>query len=230
MVFDADTGELLGDLIEDGQGLLAAKGGKGGWGNAHFKTPTNRAPRKFTTGEEGEKRKLRLELKLLADVGIVGLPNAGKSTLLSRLSDARPKIADYPFTTLTPHLGIVKAGDTNSFIMADIPGLIEGAHIGKGLGVEFLKHIERTKILLYLIDITSADIDKDFQVLNNELKSFDPELLKKPNIVALNKADLVKDLTKKFSNKVDLVISAVSGYNLDKLITTLWEKLNRNSV
>ncbi|NQS99324.1 MAG: GTPase ObgE [candidate division Zixibacteria bacterium] len=227
IVFDRGTDELLGDLTADGQQLAAARGGRGGFGNAHFKSSINRAPRAFTPGEEGEYHSLRLELKLLADVGLVGLPNAGKSTLLSRLSAARPKIAPYPFTTLIPNLGIVKAGEYSSFVMADIPGLIEGAHQGKGLGDEFLRHIERTQILLFLIDITSNDIGRDYHTLENELESFDPALIKKPRLTALTKADLLSDLPQDFTLPVDIVISAVSGYNLLQLTGMLYDRLKQ---
>jgi len=225
MVFDADSDELMGDLTASGQQLTAVKGGKGGWGNTRFKTASNQTPRKYTPGEGGETRKLRLELKLLADVGLVGLPNAGKSTLLSKLSAARPKIAAYPFTTLIPNLGIVKSGNYTSFVMADIPGLIEGAHLGKGLGDEFLKHIERTKILLLMVDISSPDIGKDFATLKQELEQFNSVLLQKPQIYALTKADLLPDLPDNFSVPVDIVISSVTGFNLDKLTDILAKKL-----
>lgn len=225
LIIDDGTDELLADLIEDGQFIIAAQGGKGGWGNTRFKTSTNRTPRQYTPGIDGETKNLRLELKLLADVGLVGLPNAGKSTLLSAISAARPKIADYPFTTLIPNLGIVKTGNIASFVVADIPGLIEGAHLGKGLGDEFLRHIERTKILLFLVDITSNDIKKDFETLKQELVGFDPHLLNKPQFFALTKADLLEEIPEKFSVPVDFVISSVSRYNIDKLVQTLAVKL-----
>lgn len=225
MIIDADTDELLFDMTEDGQKFTAASGGKGGRGNTHFRTSTNQAPHIYQPGLEGENRKLRLELKLLADVGLVGLPNAGKSTLLANMSAARPKIAPYPFTTLIPNLGIVKTGSYSSFVMADIPGLIEGAHQGKGLGDEFLKHIERTKVLVLMVDITSADIRKDFDTLLNELESFDPGLLDKPRIYVLTKADLLENIPRKFSVKVDMAISAVSGHNLKKLTDRIVKEL-----
>ena len=171
------------------------------------------------------KLNLRLELKLLADVGLVGLPNAGKSTLLSRISDARPKIADYPFTTLIPNLGIVRVGDLSSFVVADIPGLIEGAHLGKGLGDEFLRHIERTKILLFLIDCSSSNIGKDYQTLQEELRSFDPSILKKTQMVAITKSDLLSEAQSTFNIPVDIIISSVTGDNLDKLKNMLWDRL-----
>jgi len=226
MVFDSDSDELIADLVEDGQKVIVAKGGKGGFGNAHYKSSTNRAPRKFTPGYDGEKKRLRLELKLLADVGLVGLPNAGKSTLLSSMSDARPKIAPYPFTTLVPNLGIVRIGDFEHFVMADIPGLIEGAHAGKGLGDEFLRHIERTRVLLFMIDITSNDINEDYETLKEELRKFDPGLLEKPQLIGLTKADLIQDLPEEFNIDIDIVFSSVSGLNLDKLKMMLWDKVS----
>ena len=193
VIRDEETGEIFADRVEPDQTAIVAKGGDGGRGNASFKSATNQAPRRFEEGWEGEERMLELELKLLADVGLVGHPNAGKSTLLSRLSSARPKIADYPFTTLEPNLGIVRIGDFDSFVMADIPGLIEGAHTGKGLGIQFLKHIERTRILLFLLDMTAPDPWQDYQVLKDELKQFNPTLLKRPAMIALTKLDLLTD-------------------------------------
>ncbi len=225
MIYDADAEELLGDLTAPSQEIIAAKGGKGGWGNTRFKNSRNQTPRKYTPGLDGETKRLRLELKLLADVGLVGLPNAGKSTLLSKLSAARPKIAAYPFTTLVPNLGIVKSGNYTSFVMADIPGLIEGAHLGKGLGDEFLKHIERTKILLLMVDISSPDIGQDFATLEQELVQFNPTLSEKPKFYALTKADLLQDVPEHFSVPVDIVISSVTGYNLDQLTEMLAKKL-----
>ncbi len=228
LVIDADSDELLADLTENGQTIIAAKGGKGGWGNTRFKTSTNRAPRKYTPGEEGETKRLRLELKLLADVGLVGKPNAGKSTLLSVISAAKPKIAEYPFTTLVPNLGIVKSGTYSSFVIADIPGLITGAHLGKGLGDEFLRHIERTKVLVFMVDITSPDIRQDFQTLEAELRSFDPLLLKKPRLNILSKADLISPLPEDFSYNVDMVISSISGYNIDEFVKSLSQMLSES--
>lgn len=192
---DFETGAYYGDLTEDGEMLVIARGGKGGRGNARFVTPTNQAPKEAEPGVPGEEKTLKLELKLLADVGLLGFPNAGKSTLISTLSSARPKIADYPFTTLVPNLGVVSYGDGATFVLADIPGIIEGAHEGAGLGIKFLKHIERTKILVHLLDlspITQRDPIQDYETLNNELISFSEDLSKRPQIVALNKIDITE--------------------------------------
>ncbi len=196
VVLDEDTGETLGDLSSAGQVLLVAKGGKGGWGNARFKSSVNRAPRQSTPGLPGESRTLRVELRLLADVGLLGMPNAGKSTLIRAVSAARPKVADYPFTTLHPQLGVVSVGPARSFVMADIPGLIEGAAEGAGLGIRFLKHLQRTRILLHLVDIAPLDPDEDpvegARAIVRELKKFSPELAKKPRWLVLNKIDLLE--------------------------------------
>jgi GTPase len=193
LVYDDETGALLADLVETGARFLAARGGRGGRGNSAFATSTNRAPRRAEPGEEGQTLHLRLELKLLADVGLVGLPNAGKSTLLARVSAARPKIADYPFTTLVPHLGVVRHGAWSSFVVADIPGLIEGAHEGAGLGVEFLKHIERTSVLVHLVDVSDAERTplKAMRAVEAELKAFGHGLAAKPRILAASKTDLI---------------------------------------
>jgi GTP-binding protein len=196
-VSDEETGEQLGDLVSDGQTLLVARGGKGGWGNAKFKTSTNRAPRQFGPGLPGEKRALALEMKVIADVGLLGLPNAGKSTLIRAVSAARPKVADYPFTTLHPNLGVVSVGEHRSFVMADIPGLIEGAAEGAGLGIRFLRHLQRTRVLLHLVDIAPLDPDadpvKDARAIAGELKKFSKELATKPRWLVLNKLDLVPE-------------------------------------
>jgi GTP-binding protein len=195
VVHDADTGETLADLDRDGAQAIIAHGGRGGLGNIHFKTSTNQAPRHTTPGEPGEERQLRLELRLLADVGVLGFPNAGKSSLIARLSAARPKIGDYPFTTLVPQLGVVRVDEGSTFVIADVPGLIEGAHQGTGLGTRFLRHLSRTALLLHLLDLSPAsgrDLIEDFQVINRELELADPELAAKPQIVAANKLDLVE--------------------------------------
>ncbi len=196
-VRDAETGEIFGDMIREGETLLVARGGKGGWGNQRFKSSTNRAPRQFGPGLPGEKRALELELKLIADVGLLGLPNAGKSTLIRAVSAARPKVADYPFTTLIPNLGVVDVGQSRSFVMADIPGVIEGAAEGAGLGLRFLKHLQRTRVLLHLVDISpldpEADPVRDARLIVAELKKFSKELASKPRWLVLNKRDLVPD-------------------------------------
>ncbi len=197
VVRDSDTGEVLGDLSAAGQSLLVAKGGKGGWGNQRFKTSKNRSPRQYGPGLQGEIRELELELKVIADVGLLGLPNAGKSTLISAISAARPKIADYPFTTLYPNLGVIYCGNQRSFVMADIPGLIEGAAEGAGLGIRFLKHLQRTRVLLHLVDILpvdpNADPVRDAQAIVGELGKFSEDLLAKPRWLVLNKSDLLPE-------------------------------------
>jgi GTP-binding protein len=195
VIYDTDTDETLGDLTHDGERILVARGGRGGLGNQHFKSSTNRAPRRATPGYPGEQRELRLELKLIADVGLLGLPNAGKSTLISVVSAARPRVADYPFTTLHPNLGVVYVGEHKSFVMADIPGLIEGAAEGAGLGIRFLKHLQRTRLLLHLVDIAppdpEADPVKDVRAIAAELKKFSPELAGRERWLVLNKLDLM---------------------------------------
>ncbi len=197
LIKDLETGDVLGDLTEIGQELLVAHGGKGGWGNQRFKTSINRAPRQFGPGLPGEKRALALELKVIADVGLLGLPNAGKSTLIRAVSSARPKVADYPFTTLHPNLGVVYCGEHRSFVMADIPGLIEGAADGAGLGIRFLRHLQRTRVLLHLVDIAPIDPDadpvRDTRAIVRELKKFSPDLADKPRWLVLNKRDLLPD-------------------------------------
>ncbi|HNJ71487.1 MAG TPA: GTPase ObgE, partial [bacterium] len=225
---DQETGEMLCDLTENRQRAVLAKGGQGGKGNSRFKSPTNRTPREFTPGERGEEKFLDLELKVLADVGLVGFPNAGKSTLLASVTAAKPKIANYPFTTLTPNLGIIKIGEYRSLVLADIPGLIEGAHEGKGLGVQFLKHIERTKALAFLIDVQNANPEKDYVTLKKELKAFNKELLNRPRLVVLTKIDTVDTLPKRTKMKDGtpvLMISSVAQTGLEKLVKTLWKML-----
>jgi GTP-binding protein len=197
VVHDVDTGELICDLTADGQRMMVAEGGRGGLGNTRFKSSTNRAPRKTTSGTPGESRHLKLELKVLADVGLLGMPNAGKSTLISAMSQARPRIADYPFTTLHPNLGVVRVGRLQSFVMADIPGLIEGASEGAGLGIRFLKHLQRTRLLLHLVDIAPLDPEADpaaeVAAIVNELAKFSPELAEKPRWLVINKIDLLDE-------------------------------------
>jgi len=236
IVKDFKTGEVLFDLENDKKKVVIVRGGKGGKGNSNFATPTNRAPRFAEEGRPGEFKKVILELKLIADVGLVGFPNAGKSTLISKISSARPKIADYPFTTLEPNLGIVKYKDFETFTVADIPGIIEGAHKGKGLGHKFLKHIERTGIILFLIESTSENYEKDYKVLFNELKSYSDKLTKKKILVSLSKADLCDEqklnklsrLGLKGIKKKLLVFSAVTGYGLENLLDTLWKAMREN--
>jgi GTP-binding protein len=235
IIKDAETKKILFDLDEDEKKILIAKGGRGGKGNSNYATSTNQAPRFAEQGREGEEKKIILELKLIADIGLVGFPNSGKSTLISTISAARPKIADYPFTTLEPNLGIVQYKDFQSFTVADIPGIIEGAHEGKGLGIKFLRHIERTKILLFLIDITSENHQKDFTVLFNELKNYSPELAKKLKIVSFSKSDLLpeeelKKLGKKKIRNSDsktLIFSSATRQGISELIDYLWEALKK---
>lgn len=191
VVKDADSGETLGELVEHGAQLVAAQGGKPGLGNEHFKTPSNRTPRQFTYGGDGQARRLELTLKLIADVGLVGEPNAGKSTLISVLSAAHPKIADYPFTTTTPVLGIVRVDEARSFVMVDIPGLIEGAHQGRGMGKEFLRHVERCRLLIYMVDVASPDPAASYRMLRNELLHHDPVLLERKSVLALTQCDKI---------------------------------------
>ncbi len=227
---------LLADLAQSGQRVLLAKGGRGGLGNARFATATNRAPRKTQPGEPGESKSLRLELKLLADVGLVGFPNAGKSTLIARISAARPKIADYPFTTLTPNLGVVSMSDDRSFVVADVPGLIEGAHAGQGLGHQFLRHIERTKVLVHLVDVSSAsgrDPVQDFETINEELRLLDRNLAAKPQLVAANKIDALDEperlaALERRVKKARLRlfrISGVTGEGVPALLEAAWREI-----
>jgi GTP-binding protein len=237
LVLDEGSGETMFDFTEPGQRLTVARGGRGGRGNARFATSTNRAPRRADPGEPGEERRLRLELKLLADVGLVGFPNAGKSTLISRLSAAHPKIADYPFTTLEPCLGVVAVDEERSFVLADIPGLIEGAHVGLGLGTRFLRHIERTRLLVHMVDVsdTGRDPIEDFQVLRRELAQFSPTLLEKPIVVAANKtdqpgSDARRDALQAFCRREGLpflAVSALRGDGLEALRRELGTRLWR---
>jgi len=230
VVRDAESGQVIVDLTREGQSAVIALGGKGGRGNARFSTPTNRAPRTWETGGEGEEKNIDIELKLIADLGLVGLPNAGKSTLLSRISAARPKIADYPFTTLSPKLGIVKINKREHFVTADIPGLIKGAHEGKGLGIQFLRHIERTKVLAILLDASSENIENDYKVLLNELESYSVDLQKKSRLIVYTKADILEDnfseLDKRFiGNAKTILISSVRGDNLDEFKQIAWKMI-----
>jgi GTP-binding protein len=227
---DEETGEVLFEITKDGEEKVLLKGGRGGLGNAHFKTPTKQAPTYAQPGEDGIEGWKVLELKVLADVGLVGFPNAGKSTLLSVMSAAKPKIANYPFTTLVPNLGMVEYRDYRSFVMADIPGIIEGAHEGKGLGIRFLKHIERNALLLFLIPADSADIKKEYKILLNELKAFNPELLEKERLVAITKCDMLDEellslMKKDLKALKPVFVSSVSGFNLQELKDKLWEKI-----
>ena len=229
LIRDRNTSKVEADLVIEGEEFVACPGGKGGKGNARFKTATRQTPRHAQKGIPGEKRNFTIELKVLADVGLVGLPNAGKSTLLAAVSSARPKIADYPFTTLQPHLGIVKYGEYQSFVMADIPGLIEGASEGKGLGHQFLKHIERTKLLLFLIDTMESDPADTYELLQQELLSHNPDLSKRKHIIVRTKIDTKADDTvwTKMENKY-LEISSVSGAGIPELIKRIGKLLNEH--
>lgn len=233
IIKDSSTNKILYDLGENDQRIILAKGGKGGKGNSNFATPTRRTPRFAEPGKPAESLKVILELKLIADIGLVGFPNAGKSTLISTISAARPKIADYPFTTLEPNLGIVKYKDYQSFTVADIPGIIEGAHEGKGLGIKFLRHIERTRVLLFLIDITSDDYQRDFDILFNELKNYSKVLVKKKIILSLSKADLISETEIKKLSKIKIkkvkspviIFSSATKYGLEELKDRLWTEI-----
>mgnify|MGYP005839410939 CR=1 FL=1 len=237
IIKESESQKVLADLDKDGKFIVIAKGGRGGKGNSNFATPTNQAPRFAEKGKKGESKKIILELKLIADVGIVGFPNAGKSTLISVISAAKPKIADYPFTTLEPNLGIVYYKDYKSFTVADIPGIIEGAHEGKGLGLKFLKHIERTKILLFMIEVTSENIERDYKILLNELKQYSKKLSERKKIIALSKIDLIerknlkKISLKKFlnDNLPVIPISAVTNDGIAALLDKLWELLEMST-
>ncbi|GAB4381176.1 MAG: GTPase ObgE [Elainellaceae cyanobacterium] len=236
VVYDAETGELLADLTQPGQEFCVAKGGKGGLGNKHFLSNSNRAPERALPGLPGEERVIQLELKLLAEVGIIGLPNAGKSTLIAALSAARPKIADYPFTTLIPNLGVVRKPSGDGTVFADIPGLIEGAHQGTGLGHDFLRHIERTRVLLHLIDITQEDPIAAYQTIQDELEAYGQGLPDRPQIVALNKIDAlppdapqIQELAQQLqqlSRSPVFTISAVAGIGLEPLLQQVWQVLD----
>ncbi len=236
-IFDAESGELLHDLNRDGDRWLAARGGRGGFGNAHFTSSTNRAPRYHQSGSKGEERELQLELKLLADVGLVGFPNAGKSTFISTVSAAKPKIADYPFTTLEPHLGVVDLGDFRTFVIADIPGLIEGAHTGAGLGDRFLRHIERTKLLLHLVDVSSLsgrETVTDYQTVNRELASYNADLATRPQFVVATKIDALDEPARLDSlraqaeadGKLFFAISSATGAGVRELVNAIAAKLD----
>ena len=235
VVYNAETGEYLCDVTEDGQEVILLRGGRGGQGNWHFKTSTNQAPRYAQPGEPMQEMTVIMELKLLADVGLVGFPNAGKSTLLSAISAAKPKIADYPFTTLEPNLGIVSYRDGKSFVMADIPGIIEGASQGKGLGLRFLRHIERNSLLLFMVPADSDDIRKEYEILLNELSTFNPEMLDKQRVLAITKSDM---LDQELMDEIEptlpagvphVFISSVSGLGISVLKDILWEELNKES-
>ncbi|MDR0749511.1 MAG: GTPase ObgE [Tannerellaceae bacterium] len=235
VVFDADTGAYICDITEDKQEVLLLKGGRGGLGNWNFKTSTNQAPRYAQPGEPALERSVILQLKLLADVGLVGFPNAGKSTLLSVVSAAKPKIANYPFTTLEPNLGIVSYRDNRSFVMADIPGIIEGASEGKGLGLRFLRHIERNSLLLFMIPADTGDIKAEYEILHNELVKYNPELLTKSRVLAITKVDMLDDeLIKALSEELpgnipSVFISSVTGAGIAELKDILWNELNKET-
>ena len=238
VVYDGDTGEFLTEVKEHGQRVVLLKGGRGGLGNWHFRSATNQTPRYAQPGEPCQEKNIILQLKVLADVGLVGFPNAGKSTLLSVVSAAKPEIADYPFTTLVPNLGIVSYRDGQSFCMADIPGIIEGASEGKGLGLRFLRHIERNAVLLFLVPATAEDIEKEYRILLSELEKYNPQLLSKARLLAISKCDVLTDeeLTKlqkktdKLSKKLEvpvLLFSSISGLGINELKDALWTELNK---
>ena len=240
IITDFETGDLIADLTKHGERLCLAEGGVGGWGNIHFKSSTNRAPRQKTNGKPGVRRKLKLELKVLADVGLLGMPNAGKSTLITAVSNARPKIADYPFTTLHPNLGVVRVGSERSFVIADIPGLIEGAAEGAGLGHRFLRHLQRTGVLLHLVDVApfdeNVDIAADAKAIVNELRKYDEALYQKPRWLVLNKVDMlqpeerqkvIKDFLKRFKwDGPVFEISALNGEGCDRLCYAIQDYLD----
>ena len=235
LIIDEETEEVVADLVENQESVILARGGKGGFGNSRFKTSTNRAPRKTTDGGEGEKFNIKLELKVLADIGLLGMPNAGKSTLISKISSAKPKVADYPFTTLSPNLGVVQSG-FNSFVVADIPGLIPGASAGVGLGIQFLKHLSRVKVLLHLVDISTFDVSKivkNIEDINKELELYSSELAQKEQWIILNKNDLdpskekiiKQEVKKKISKKEIFSISAITGKGVEKLVSKIGTKI-----
>lgn len=236
VVHDAETGEFICDVTEDGQEVILLKGGRGGLGNWHFRTATNQTPRFAQPGEPMQERTVILELKVLGDVGLVGFPNAGKSTLLASISAAKPEIANYPFTTLVPNLGIVSYRDNRSFCMADIPGIIEGAHEGRGLGLRFLRHIERNSILLFMIPADCNDIKKEYDILLNELQQYNPELIEKQRILAITKCDmldseLIEELKKELPTEIpSICISSLSGLNLTELKDLIWQKINESPI
>jgi GTP-binding protein len=231
VVRDAGTGEIIAEILESGQEAIVAKGGRGGKGNTFFATATHQSPREWQPGEEGEIKTLELELKLIADVGLVGQPNAGKSTLLSVISAARPKIADYPFTTLAPNLGVVQLTDHRTFVVADIPGIIEGAHAGKGLGLQFLRHIERTRLLAFLIPVDAMDWQAEYDGLRHEVESYSPELAKRPHCVVFTKMDLFgEDYVPPIETQGAFAMFAVSAAGrtgLDELLAAWWKELQR---
>jgi GTP-binding protein len=235
VAYDAETGDFLCDITEDGQEVILLKGGRGGLGNWHFRTATNQTPRFAQPGEPRVEKTIVLQLKILADVGLVGFPNAGKSTLLSVVSAAKPEIADYPFTTLVPNLGIVSYRNNKSFVMADIPGIIEGASEGKGLGLRFLRHIERNAILLFMVPADSDDVCKEYNILLNELRKYNPELMDKHRILAITKCDMLDDeLTAAIKNELPLhvksvFISSISGLGIMELKDAIWEELNKET-
>jgi GTP-binding protein len=232
VVRDAESGEFIFEITTDGETKILEEGGRGGLGNTNFKSATNQTPRFAQPGEPGTEGWRILELKVLADVGLVGFPSAGKSTLLSVVSAAKPKIADYPFTTLTPNLGIVNYRGQQSFVMADIPGIIEGAHQGKGLGLRFLKHIERNSILLFMVPADSKNHRKEYEILLSELEKYNPELLDKQRLLAISKSDmldseLMEEISREFGDVLHLFISSVTGFNIQKLKDKIWEILNQ---
>ena len=233
VVKDAESGEVLFEMVTPGENRILCQGGRGGWGNDHFKSPTNQTPRYSQPGEEGQEGWFILELKVLADVGLVGFPNAGKSTLLAAVTSAKPKIANYAFTTLEPNLGIVKYYDDRSFVMADIPGIIEGAHEGKGIGLRFLRHIERNSVLLFMVSAEEENVNASYKILLKELKEYNPELLVKDRILAVTKCDLAdeaarKQIARHLPKSVPTVmISSVTGEGLSELKDLLWDALTR---